>query len=298
MYRAKERGRARCELFDAEMRARARAPAARSSASCARRSSASELVLHYQPVVVAAPAARSPALEALVRWQHPERGLLDPAEFIPIAEDSGLIEPIGRWVQEAACRQTLAWHEQRPDARPLDVSVNLSARQVAHRDLPAVVAEVLAAHRPRPDPPAARDHRERADRGVGDRDRDPGGAPRARRRPRPRRLRHRLLVARLPQALPDRHAEDRPLLRRRRSGSSRSAPRSSRRSSAMARALSLDVIAEGVENEAQLLGAAPARLRLRARATSSRGRCRRPRSSACSPRGSATRGCCPPGRRC
>ena len=83
-------------------------------------------------------------LEALVRWRHPERGLLDPAEFVSIAEDSGLIEPIGRWVQERACRQVIEWHEQRPDARPFDVAVNLSARQVAHRDLPATIAEVVA----------------------------------------------------------------------------------------------------------------------------------------------------------
>ncbi|MGE5408110.1 MAG: putative bifunctional diguanylate cyclase/phosphodiesterase, partial [Syntrophothermus sp.] len=84
------------------------------------------------------------SLEALLRWHHPRRGLLDPAEFISIAEDSGLIEPIGRWVQETACRQTLAWQEMLPDSRPLDVAVNLSARQVAHRDLPATVAEILA----------------------------------------------------------------------------------------------------------------------------------------------------------
>ncbi|MDX6604401.1 MAG: hypothetical protein QOF23_910, partial [Solirubrobacterales bacterium] len=69
---------------------------------------------------------------------------LDPAEFVSIAEDSGLIEPIGRWVQERACRQAMEWHEQQPDARPLDVAVNLSARQVAHRDLPATIAEVIA----------------------------------------------------------------------------------------------------------------------------------------------------------
>ncbi len=83
-------------------------------------------------------------MEALVRWRHPDRGLLDPAEFVSIAEDSGLIEPIGRWVQERACRQIQEWHEQRPDSRPLDVAVNLSARQVAHRDLAATVEEILA----------------------------------------------------------------------------------------------------------------------------------------------------------
>jgi diguanylate cyclase (GGDEF)-like protein/PAS domain S-box-containing protein len=141
MYRAKERGRARCELFDAEMRARAvrRLEVERELRHAVERD---ELVLHYQPVV-ALSTGEITGLEALVRWQHPDRGLLDPSEFVSIAEDSGLIEPIGRWVQEAACRQTLAWHEQRPDARPLDISVNLSARQVAHRDLPSVVSEIL-----------------------------------------------------------------------------------------------------------------------------------------------------------
>jgi diguanylate cyclase (GGDEF)-like protein/PAS domain S-box-containing protein len=142
MYRAKERGRARCELFDAEMRARAsrRLEVERELRHAVERD---ELELHYQPVV-ALGSGEITGVEALVRWRHPERGLLDPGEFVSIAEDSGLIEPIGIWVQEAACRQILEWHQQRPDARPLDIAVNLSARQVAHRDLPAVIAEVLA----------------------------------------------------------------------------------------------------------------------------------------------------------
>jgi diguanylate cyclase (GGDEF)-like protein/PAS domain S-box-containing protein len=142
MYRAKESGRARCVLFDAEMRAGAmlRLEVERELRHALDRD---ELALHYQPVVNLR-TGEVTGLEALVRWQHPERGLLDPAEFVSIAEDSGLIEPIGRWVQERACRQALTWHEQRPDARPLDVAVNLSARQVAHRDLPATVAEIIA----------------------------------------------------------------------------------------------------------------------------------------------------------
>jgi diguanylate cyclase (GGDEF)-like protein/PAS domain S-box-containing protein len=142
MYRAKERGRARCELFDAEMRARAvhRLEVERELRHALRRD---ELLLHYQPVV-ALGSGEITGLEALVRWRHPNRGLLDPSEFVSIAEDSGLIDPIGRWVQEGACRQLLEWHEQRPDQRPLDVSVNLSARQVAHRDLADSVAEILA----------------------------------------------------------------------------------------------------------------------------------------------------------
>ncbi len=142
MYRAKEGGRARCVLFDAEMRASAvrRLEVERELRHALSRD---ELALHYQPVVSLRTGEIS-GLEALVRWQHPGRGLLDPAEFVSIAEDSGLIEPLGRWVQEHACRQILDWHDQRPDARPFDVAVNLSARQVAHRDLPATVAEIIA----------------------------------------------------------------------------------------------------------------------------------------------------------
>jgi diguanylate cyclase (GGDEF)-like protein len=142
MYRAKERGRGRCEVFDAEMRARAvrRLETERELRHALERD---EMELHYQPVV-ALGSGEIVGLEALVRWNHPERGLLDPGEFVPIAEDSGLIEPIGRWVQETACRQALGWHDLRPDHRPLDISVNLSARQVAHRELADAVGEILS----------------------------------------------------------------------------------------------------------------------------------------------------------
>jgi diguanylate cyclase (GGDEF)-like protein/PAS domain S-box-containing protein len=142
MYRAKERGRARCEVFDAEMRAGAlrRLEIERDLRYALERE---EMVLHYQPVV-SLRSGKVCGLEALLRWRHPQRGLLDPAEFVSVAEESGLIEPVGRWVQEHACRQILEWHEQCPDGRPLDVSVNLSARQVAHRELPTIIAETLA----------------------------------------------------------------------------------------------------------------------------------------------------------
>jgi diguanylate cyclase (GGDEF)-like protein/PAS domain S-box-containing protein len=141
MYRAKERGRGRCEMFDAEMRARAvrRLEVERELRGALERD---ELELHYQPVVALA-SGEIVAVEALVRWRHPRRGVLDPSEFVSIAEESGLIEPIGRWVQETACRQALGWHALQPDRRPLDIAVNLSARQVAHRDLADSVAEVL-----------------------------------------------------------------------------------------------------------------------------------------------------------
>jgi diguanylate cyclase (GGDEF)-like protein/PAS domain S-box-containing protein len=142
MYRAKEGGRNRSVLFDAEMRARAarRLETERELRGAIDRE---ELELRYQPIVNLR-SGEVTGLEALVRWRHRERGLLDPVDFVSIAEDSGLIEPIGRWVQERAARQVLEWHELRPDDRPLDVAVNLSARQVAHRDLAAGVAEVLA----------------------------------------------------------------------------------------------------------------------------------------------------------
>ncbi len=141
MYRAKERGRARCELFDAEMRAGAlrRLEVERELRQALERN---ELELHYQPLI-ALRSGEITGLEALVRWRHPERGLLDPGDFVPIAEDSGLIEPIGRWVQESACRQVLEWHELRPDQRPFDVSVNLSARQVTNRELADSIGEIL-----------------------------------------------------------------------------------------------------------------------------------------------------------
>jgi diguanylate cyclase (GGDEF)-like protein/PAS domain S-box-containing protein len=141
MYRAKERGRARSEMFDAEMRARAlrRLEVERELRGALERN---ELQLYYQPII-ALGSGETTGFEALVRWQHPTRGTLDPSQFVPIAEDAGLIEPIGRWVQETACRQLLEWHTLRPDERPLDVSVNLSARQVTNRGLADSVAEVL-----------------------------------------------------------------------------------------------------------------------------------------------------------
>jgi diguanylate cyclase (GGDEF)-like protein len=141
MYRAKERGRARSEIFDAAMRARAlrRLEVERELRGALERD---ELRLYYQPVV-ALGSGEITCFEALVRWEHPERGTLDPSQFVSIAEDSGLIEPIGQWIQETACRQLLEWHELRPDERPIDVSVNLSARQVAHRRLADSIADVL-----------------------------------------------------------------------------------------------------------------------------------------------------------
>jgi diguanylate cyclase (GGDEF)-like protein len=140
MYRAKERGRSRIELFDAEMRRRMvdRLEMERSLRTAI---AAGELRLDYQPIVTF-DDWRVTAAEALVRWEHPERGLVQPDEFIPLAEESGLILPLGRWVLTEACRQLAVWRaEGRADLR---VTVNLSARQFADPELIDVVAEALA----------------------------------------------------------------------------------------------------------------------------------------------------------
>jgi diguanylate cyclase (GGDEF)-like protein/PAS domain S-box-containing protein len=141
MYRAKERGRARYEVFDEAMRGRAIARL-RMENDLRRALERDELRLEYQPVVSLRDFAIV-GVEALLRWRHPERGEIGPSEFIPIAEENGLIEPIGRWVLEQACRQGAAWYRSRPDAAPITISVNLSAVQVSRRSLPEVVGSVL-----------------------------------------------------------------------------------------------------------------------------------------------------------
>jgi len=98
--------------------------------------------LHYQPIVCLN-TGRLRGLEALIRWQHPNRGLVSPGEFIPVAEETGLIAPIGRWVLSEACRQMAAWHQAYPSEPPVHVSVNLSAKQFGDEDLSAQVETVL-----------------------------------------------------------------------------------------------------------------------------------------------------------
>jgi diguanylate cyclase (GGDEF)-like protein/PAS domain S-box-containing protein len=101
-----------------------------------------ELVLHYQPTVQISDGAVR-GFEALVRWQHPRRGLLGPMEFIPLAEETGLIVDVGRWVLEEACRQNRVWQER--FARELTIAVNVSARQLRDTGLVACVRNALAA---------------------------------------------------------------------------------------------------------------------------------------------------------
>ena len=99
-----------------------------------------ELVLHYQPKIDTK-THRVVGVEALVRWQHPVRGLIPPADFIPFAEDSGLILPIGSWVMHAACAQNAAWQDEGLPA--ISIAVNLSARQFGHENLVGLIKQVL-----------------------------------------------------------------------------------------------------------------------------------------------------------
>jgi len=140
MHRAKERGGDRYELFDQELRTRMldRLHTERELGKAIERD---ELRLFYQPIVSAADC-RVIGVEGLIRWQHPERGLIPPAEFIPLAEESGLIVPVGTWVLEEACHQSARWHETHPEWPPLRVAVNLSARQLTD-ELPAIVSNAL-----------------------------------------------------------------------------------------------------------------------------------------------------------
>jgi predicted signal transduction protein with EAL and GGDEF domain len=142
MYQAKARGRAHFEIFDRAMRART---VERLSVENDLRRALTRQELHvvYQPIVSLQDSSIV-SVEALLRWEHPTRGLLLPADFVAVAEESGLIEPIGRFVLDTACAQAARWHALRPDARPLGIAVNLSVRQFTQRALEATVAATLA----------------------------------------------------------------------------------------------------------------------------------------------------------
>jgi diguanylate cyclase (GGDEF)-like protein/PAS domain S-box-containing protein len=101
-----------------------------------------QLVVQYQPMISMS-TGRITGVEALLRWEHPERGTVPPSEFIPVAESTGLIRPIGLWVLREACRQTVRWQRSFPHLDPLRVSVNVSARQLHYGDLAEQVAEIL-----------------------------------------------------------------------------------------------------------------------------------------------------------
>ena len=146
MYHAKENGRNTYEFFRPEMNVRA---VARQSleAQLRRALERREFVLHYQSKTNLKTGAISGA-EALIRWRHPERGLLAPAQFVPVAEDCGLIVPIGQWVLREACRQARAW--QQAGLPPMPVAVNICALEFRHGDFLAGVRAILTESRLEP----------------------------------------------------------------------------------------------------------------------------------------------------
>ena len=139
MYRAKELGRNNFRFYTREMNARA-LDKLNLESSLRRALERNEFLLHYQPKASLS-SGEITGLEALLRWRHPELGLVSPAEFMPMLEETGLIIPTGEWVIRAACKQIRAWRDA--GLRPVPVAVNLSARQFQAKDLGATISRIL-----------------------------------------------------------------------------------------------------------------------------------------------------------
>jgi diguanylate cyclase (GGDEF)-like protein/PAS domain S-box-containing protein len=127
MYRAKAEGKARYEIFDRDMHQSAVA-LLKLETELRRSVHRGDFLMNYQPIVSLGNISRIVGFEALVRWKHPERGIVTPAHFIAIAEETGLIVPLGWWVLRESCRQTRRWQEQFPSDPPLWISVNMSGK--------------------------------------------------------------------------------------------------------------------------------------------------------------------------
>ena len=141
MYSAKAHGRARSEIFEPDMRVRISQRLLIES-ELRQAIEREEFVVHYQPIV-ALESGQITGFEALIRWQHPTRGLLNPAEFLFIAEETGLIIPIDRWVLRKVCSQMKSWQDSYPINPPLTVSVNLSGKEISKPDLVDYIQKAL-----------------------------------------------------------------------------------------------------------------------------------------------------------
>ncbi|MCL6635389.1 MAG: EAL domain-containing protein [Peptococcaceae bacterium] len=139
MYLAKEKGRNNYQLYTPAMNARAFERLELEN-SLRRALEKGEFVVYYQPKIKM-DTGKIVGMEALVRWQHPEKGLVPPADFIPVAEETGLIIPLGEWVLRTACRQNKAWQDR--GFPPMRVAVNLSARQFQLQNLVETIARIL-----------------------------------------------------------------------------------------------------------------------------------------------------------
>jgi diguanylate cyclase (GGDEF)-like protein len=142
MYQAKAKGKQRYEVFDTSMYSQALERLKLESDLRRALDEQRDLRVYYQPKVWLK-TGEVFAMEALVRWEHPEQGLILPSRIIPLAEETGLILPLGQWVLRESCRQARRWHDQFPDMPPLRVCVNLSAKEFEHRDLVEDVARNL-----------------------------------------------------------------------------------------------------------------------------------------------------------
>ncbi len=142
MYHAKSLGRARYELFDQQMHDRAVALLQLDN-DLRRAVERQEFILYYQPIVSLI-TGHITGFEALIRWQHPQRGLVPPDEFITLAEETGLIIAIGDWLLREACTQAQRWQQQFPKASPLTISVNLASQQFSQPQLVEKVGKILA----------------------------------------------------------------------------------------------------------------------------------------------------------
>jgi diguanylate cyclase (GGDEF)-like protein len=142
MYRAKRQGLHGYEIYGVESD-EAELQRAQLVADLRLAVERNQLVLHYQPIV-SLHDGRVIGVEALVRWQHPQRGMVPPGDFIPLAEETGVIEEIGAWVLERACQQAVAWRPLLPTGQALHLSVNLSPRQVRNPMIVRHVADILA----------------------------------------------------------------------------------------------------------------------------------------------------------
>lgn len=141
MYRAKSNGKARYEVFDNALHEQT-IKLLTMETELRRAMAREEFELHYQPIVDV-DTGRVMCLEALIRWKHPERGYTPPLDFIPLAEENGLIVPLGWWVLEESCRQLALFQAQFPRSKPLTMSVNISAKQFAQADLDQKLKELL-----------------------------------------------------------------------------------------------------------------------------------------------------------
>lgn len=141
MYRAKARGKANAVIFERSMHEEAMARLHLEN-DLRRALAAHELRLYYQPIVNLA-TSQITGFEALVRWQHPERGIVSPGKFIPLAEETGLIVPLGWWVLQRACRQLRQWQKMFPKRDNLTMNVNLSGKQFVQKDLSERLEQIL-----------------------------------------------------------------------------------------------------------------------------------------------------------